>query len=104
MKFDEYINSLEGKTDLDPVKIAHDLHDIYTQDVSSRDAKIEELNGTIAEKDSAVTAAQGEIQTWKAKNFDLAMQIPGGSNHEEKQETNVDDDGTLTIDDLFVQS
>lgn len=103
MKFDEYINSLDGQENLDPLKIAHDLHEIYSHDITTRDAKINELNGTVTEKDSAITVAAEEIQNWKARNFDLALQIPGNPAGIVLEGTNDDiDPSTLTVDDLFV--
>ena len=107
MKFDEYINSLEGQDELDPVKIAQDLHDIYTQDVTTRDAKIAELTGVIAERDTAIQTAADDVRNWKAKNFDLAMQIPSNpvNNGSVLDENDPEiDPSTLTIDDLFVKS
>ena len=105
-KFSEYIDSLEGRDDLDPLKIAQDLHDLYTQDVTTRDAKIEELTGAIAERDSAIQAAADEVTNWKARNFDLALQIP--SNPVNNGSVLDEDDSavdplTVTIDDLFVK-
>jgi hypothetical protein len=106
--FSDYIDSLEGKEDLDPLKIAHDLHTLYTDDVTTRDAKIEELNGTIAERDSAIVAANADVTAQKAKNFDLAMQIPGttvntGSVLDPETDPEIDP-ATISIDDLFVKS
>jgi hypothetical protein len=104
MNFKEYLDSLEGQDDLDPIKIAHDLHELYVQDISTRDAKIEEMNGTIAERDSAITAAAADVQAWKAKNFDLAMQIPGNPAQVDSVITEPEiDPAAFTIDDLFVK-
>lgn len=103
MKFDEYINSLEGKSDLDPLQIARDLYKIYVDDISTRDAKIDELNGTITERDGAITVAADEIKSWKARNFDLALQIPGHPATGKVEDADDDIDPSLvTIDDLFV--
>jgi hypothetical protein len=105
-KFSEYIDSLEGKEELDPLKIAADLHDLYTQDVTTRDAKIEELTGTIAERDSAIQLSKDEVTNWKARNFDLAMQIPSNPVNAgsvlDETDTEIDPT-TVTIDDLFVK-
>ena len=102
--FDEYINSLEGKAELNPLDIARDLRNIYAEEIGIRDAKIDELTGTIAEKDGAITVAATELQAQKAKNFDLAMQIPGTSNSADNDNSDEEiDGGTLTIDDLFVK-
>jgi hypothetical protein len=102
--FEEYINSLEGQTDVDPLRIARDLNAIYNDEIGIRDAKITELTGTITERDGALTVAADDLRAQKAKNFDLAMQIPSGTNL--PTDTSVGesevDPSTVTIDDLFV--
>ena len=103
--FKEYLDSLEGKENLDALQIAKDLHSIYSEDIGIRDAKIDELNGTIAEKDGAITSAAQELSAQKAKNFDLAMQIPSvipPVNDGQSSDDDVDE-SSLTIDDLFVK-
>jgi hypothetical protein len=105
-KFSEYIDSLEGQDELDPLKIAHDLHDLYTQDVTTRDAKITELTSIVADRDNAIQAAADEVTNWKARNFDLALQIPSNpvNNGSVLDETDSEiDPATLSIDDLFVK-
>lgn len=96
---DDYLNSLEGKESLDPLEVAREMHGLHNQEISTREAKIEELTGTIAERDTAIADSLSELTRQKAKNFDLAMQIPGGnpvdaSRHEP-------DNSGITIDDLF---
>ncbi len=97
--FDDYINGLEGKENLDPLSVARDLHGLYNQEIGTREAKIEELTGTVAEKDNALTDLDGQLKTQKARNFDLAMQLPGGVGPQNgPAET---DPGSISIDDLF---
>jgi hypothetical protein len=100
-RFDDYINSLEGRDDVDPLTIARDLHELYNEDVTTRDAKIQELSGTIAEKDSAFSVVTDELTRQKARNFDLAMQLPGTINVAGNSGEPDDEDVVLTIDDLF---
>lgn len=104
-KFDDYINALEGAENLDPLKIAKDLHSIYNEETGIREAKITELMGTVAERDSALTVAASDLQVQKAKNFDLAMQIPAGANTSNSQQSDQDADNAaeITVDDLFVK-
>jgi hypothetical protein len=102
--FSDYIDGLEGQTELDPLKIAHDLHNLYEQDVTTRDAKITELTDSIAERDSKITKADADIIAWKAKNFDLVMQLPGAPADESSGAEDEVDPSTLTIDDLFVKT
>lgn len=102
---DDYINGLEGKENLNPLEIARDIHGLATQEISTREAKIAELNGTVEAKVSDIQSRDAEIERWKAKNFDLAMQIPGAP----AAETSRRSDGEkpsgdqIRIGDLFTQ-
>lgn len=105
-EFTDYIDGLEGKDNLDPLKIAQDLHELYTHDVETRDAKIAEVNGVVAERDTTIAEKEKDVQRFKAMNLDLMMQLPGQS--KDDRERNVDDPNTpegraatITPDDLF---
>ena len=98
-KFDDYINGLEGQENIDPLEVASKLHELHNEEIGTSTAKIEELNGTIAERDSVVAERDTEIQKWKAKNFDLAMQIPGQSSPRVENEPT--DNSGISVDDLF---
>lgn len=74
--FDDYINSLEGQTDVDPLAVVRDLRELHTQEISTREEKINQLTGVVAEKDDAIVKKDADISKWKAKNFDLVQQIP----------------------------
>lgn len=101
--FDEYITNLEGESTIDPLKVAGDLHGLYTQDIGTREAKIAELNAKIDADKQAMLAKDVEITRWKAKNFDLAMSIPSTT----EPVTNQSEDGqkptgaNIRIKDLF---
>jgi hypothetical protein len=99
--FEDYISGLDGQENLDPVEVARNLHELHNSEIGTREAKIEELNGSIAERDGALSARDSEIQKWKAHNFDLAMQIPSAVEKPPVEPTN--DNGDITIDDLFVK-
>lgn len=101
--FDEYINNLEGQSNIDPLEVVRDLRKLHTQEIGTREAKIEELNGSVAERDTTLSAKDDEIKKWKAKNFDLAMQIPDTKNIPGNQpvDDSKPDAGTIKIADLF---
>ncbi|HWT40081.1 MAG TPA: hypothetical protein VN081_02315 [Dongiaceae bacterium] len=102
-KFSDYITALEGKEDLDPLKIAADLHSIYTDEIGTRDAKIADQDAAIAEKDTVVATKDEEITRWKARNYDLTMQIPSNQHPADKTNENENeiDGATITPDNLF---
>lgn len=97
--FDDYIADLENQETVDPLKVAADLFDLHSNELGTREAKINELTGTIAEKDSTIFDLNNEIQAQKARNFDLAMQIPAQKESNANQSDN--DDEPITINSLF---
>lgn len=101
--FDEYINSLEGQTEVDPLTIARDLREIHTQELSTREAKITELNGTVAERDGSVSKLSAELTAQKARNFDLVSEIPSRDqvNSQSDSDDEKPDASTIKIADLF---
>jgi len=100
--FEEYINGLEGKENLDPTEVVSELLNLHNQEMSvanaaiaTRDASITDYTKTIAERDS-------EIQKQKSLNWDLANRIPAENNgNTEPESTGELDASTITIDDLF---
>ena len=77
---EDYINGLEGRDDLNPLEVARDLFALHKEETGIYTAKINELSGTIAAKDSALADTETKLTQQKAKNFDLAMQLPAGDN------------------------
>lgn len=100
-KFDDYINELEGKENLDPLTIASDLLALHNEEVGTRNAKITELEGTVAERDVNLADAVKETDKWKAKNFDLAMQIPGNPAFDPSNKPDATGNVINSPDDLF---
>ena len=101
--FDEYINNLEGRTDVDPLTVVKELRQIHDQELSTREAKIQELNGTVAERDGNINKLNTELTMQKARNFDLVSEIPN-RNQEDNQPNNGDekpDPASIKIADLF---
>ena len=103
-KVNDYINSLEGQTDLDPIKIAKDLSELHKSEYEPVVAKVEQLTSTITAKDQQIADAQREISEQKALNFDLTMQLPGqdqGDNKPENASSKESGDPRITGADLF---
>ena len=102
--FDEYITKLEGQENIDPVKLASDLHELHSVELGVREAKINQLSDTTAEKDAAIAERDAEILKWKAKNFDLAMSLPADLSGEKQENVSGKPDAsTITINDLFTE-
>lgn len=102
--FDEYINSLEGQSDIDPLVVAQKLSELHTQELGTREAKIELLNNDIAAKDTAISDRDREVTKYKAMNLDLVMQIPSSDNPTPKPVEGERPSGsTIKIGDLFTK-
>jgi hypothetical protein len=101
--FDEYINKLEGKSDIDPLAVVRDLRELHTQELGTREAKITELTGSVAEKDTIIIELGQEITVQKAKNYDLVNEIPNPAdqnvNHD--NDDSKPDPSSIKIADLF---
>lgn len=101
--FNDYINGLEGQENLDPLTIAADLHRLHNDEISERDAAIQQRDSAIAERDTTLSTRDEELIRWKARNADLAMQIPGAAQPGNESEDRKIDGGTITPEDLFAK-
>lgn len=103
---DDYINSLEGQSSVDPLEVARKMHELHNQEIGTREAKISELTATVEAKDNDIKNAVTELTTQKARNFDLAMQLPGSPNANDNrpQEGEKPDGAQIRISDLFSPS
>ena len=107
--FDDYINGLDGKDDLDPAEIVKNLSELHNTEMSDFRtkeydpvvAKVNQLNETVQTKDQEIVNAQKEIDAQKARNFDLATQIPGFQGNVPDPGNNEITGATITPDDLF---
>ena len=98
--FDDFINGLEGKDEIDTLEVVRELSKLHNEEVGIHTAKIEELNGFIAEKDNAIADLGNELTSQKAKNYDIISAQPAFKVNEpgEREEIN---SSNITIDDLF---
>lgn len=102
-KFEDYINGLEGKDDLKIEDVVSEMLNIHNDEMGIATAKITDLDAKIAEGNTAIADRDAEIQRVKAKNWDLANQVPAEDPN--NQPTNKGDEkpdaSQITIDDLF---
>lgn len=101
--FDEYINKLEGASEIDPLEVVRDLRKLHTEEIGIRESKITELNGFVADRDEKVTNLSKEITVQKAKNYDLVNEIPNPNDPGIKpnDDGNKPDASTIKISDIF---
>lgn len=99
---EDYLNSLEGKSDLNPLEVAREMHELHNQEIGTRDAKITELTEANTEAQNKIIKRDEEITRQKARNYDLAMQIPADNRPEPTPENDgKPDGGSIKIADLF---
>lgn len=109
---DDYINGLEGKSDLDPLTIAKDLLGLHNQELSnvneqlsSANAKIATVTEELAAKDTTIAEVEAEVNRVKTQNYDLIMSTGVNNNSEpNSEEERVIDASTITPDDLFAST
>lgn len=97
---EDYINGLEGKDDLDIVKVAADLLRLHNDEMGPVVAKVEQLTDNLNTKDTELVNAQSEITRQKALNFDLATRVPVTNNQDANNSSEITG-STITPDDLF---
>lgn len=101
--FDTFGNALEL-----PDNFRSALQSAYDQDFSGANAKVEELESAISEKDSATesmrTDYEGQLSAAKAANYDLLRSL---SNEPvipvSDKNPRIDNDSPITVDDLFTK-
>jgi hypothetical protein len=103
--YDDYVNGLEGKSDLDVLAVVKDLTKLHNEEISTWDAKVQTQNSLIAERDTALADKENEVVKYKAMNLDLTMQIPGDAQKRTEDAPKEDSPEaralTITPDDLF---
>lgn len=103
-KVDDFINGLEGKTDLDPTEIAKTLYQLHKEEIEPVSAKVSQLENSLSEKDQEIANAQSEISKQKAMNYDLTMQLPGQELEDDSTAEHKSGNPNVTIADLFSEN
>lgn len=101
--FEEYINSLEGQSELDVSTVVQELHKLHKQEIGIGAAKIEQLTGQIATANTTIAEKDGEISRVKAANWDLVNQIPAQTSESSEENDDTIDQKRITLDDAFAQ-
>lgn len=98
----------EGEDDTDQIADPQggtvvSVNDLSEQ-ISTRDAKIAELTAEIESLGNTIVERDAEIVSWKAKNYDLVLQIPATSTIEDVEDNDDIGDSDIDLDndeDLF---
>lgn len=99
-KVSEYISSLEGKENIDPLVIASTLLELHNEEISTADSKIASLETTIAENQKIISERDIALRDQKAKNWDLVNRVPA-ENSGSQEDPNKPDVRDATFDDFF---
>lgn len=75
-RLDDYISSLEGKENIDPVVIASTMLELHNEEIATANAQIAELTEQNSAKDSVIAEKDTEITKQMAANWRLANNIP----------------------------
>jgi hypothetical protein len=110
--FSDYLNSLDGKADLNIDDVVKDLTRLHETEIggvnellSSANAKIETQSTELAESITKLSEAQAETSRVKTANYDLIMsQGINNGNEPNPDEDRVIDGSTITPDDLFAST
>lgn len=101
-KVSDYISSLDGKENIDPIVIASTLLELHNEEMGIAEGKIaaletekNEIVSKVAEKDQAITQL-------KAKNWDLVNRIPATDGKESEAKDNpLAEPSDADFDDFF---
>lgn len=100
-KVSDYIASLEGKENIDPLVVASTLLELHNEEMGIASNKIASLEETITENTNLIAERDKELQTQKAKNWDLVNRIPADTNDQVNNSENDPDVRDATFDDFF---
>jgi predicted nucleic acid-binding Zn-ribbon protein len=105
-KFEDFVISLDGQTDLSVTDVVAQLHKLHNEEVSIGSAKIQTLTDQLTEKNTALAETESQLKDAKSANWDLVNRIPGESSEEA---ANANESGSeidqkrITLDDAFAQ-
>lgn len=69
--FDEYINSLDGKENVDPLEVTRKLSELHKHELGIHEAKVNTLETEIKTRDERISTLDSELVRQKARNYDL---------------------------------
>jgi len=83
-KVSDYISSLDGKENIDPLVIASTLLELHNEEMGVAEGKIAKLETDLQDGTVAIAEKDNNIRDLKAKNWDLANRVPAESASDQK--------------------
>ena len=83
-KVSDYISSLDGKENIDPLVIASTLLELHNEEMGIAEGKIANIELERDAFKSEVDESNQKITQLKAKNWDLANRVPAESASDQK--------------------
>jgi hypothetical protein len=106
-KVNDYISSLDGKENIDPLVIASTVLELHNEEIGIAEAKIAKLETDHAETTALVAERDKDITGLKAKNWDLVNRMPASNDSDNKpvdKKLQDKDASEITFDDFFEEA
>ena len=102
-KVSDYISSLDGKENIDPLVIASTLLELHNEEMGFAESKIASLETNNQSVTSEIAERDRKITELKAKNWDLVNRIPtnDGDKKSEDKDLADKDASEVTFDDFY---
>lgn len=102
-KVSDYISSLEGKKDIDPIVIASTMLELHNEEMGIAEGKIAKMETDIQGLTSTDAEKDQKITELKAKNWDLVNRVPADNTSDRAKESNDSDKDAseITFDDFY---
>lgn len=101
-KVSDYVSSLEGKDNIDPLVIASTMLELHNEEMGIATSKIASLETSISEKDTVIAEKDLSIRDAKAANWDLVNRVGISNENDGKQNPAGNNDGEpLSMDEVL---
>lgn len=102
-KVSDYISSLDGKENIDPLVIASTLLELHNEEMGIAEGKIAKLETDYQSTTSEIAERDRKITELKAKNWDLANRVPteSASDQNPKDPSEDKDASEITFNDFL---
>jgi hypothetical protein len=101
-KVSDYVSSLEGKDNIDPVVIASTMLELHNEEMGIATSKIASLEVNLTERDAKIAEKDLSIRDIKAANWDLVNRIPISNENDSRQNpAGNDNSNTPTMEEVL---
>lgn len=102
-KVSDYISSLDGKENIDPLVIASTLLELHNEEMGIAESKIAKLETDYQSTTSEIAERDQKITELKAKNWDLVNRVPAenASDPKPKDSSEDKDASEITFNDFL---